>query len=179
MLRPRPKFPLQISIIVSLPARIGQLRGSEVKGLESGQWEHSSGDVFIVLRDVEEDGETRRSSDEAAGKWGRWETDEGREWEEDKGWVLERLMESLTVTQCSRIKLDTWIQRGQSSHKSLNQLDLAESLCGRICIRVCIWTFSTDSPATGSSPTATILSPTFILPSYIWEQERKCKIGRM
>lgn len=36
-----------------------------------------------------------------------------------------------------------------------------------------VWTFSTDSPAAGSSPTSMSRSPTFILPSYMQEIELK------
>lgn len=35
MLRPRPRFPLQISMVHSLPARTGQRRGSEVVSADS------------------------------------------------------------------------------------------------------------------------------------------------
>lgn len=39
MLSPRPTFPLHISIVDSLPAATGQLRGSEVSDLPMGQQE--------------------------------------------------------------------------------------------------------------------------------------------
>lgn len=157
MLRPRPTFPLQNSMVVSLPATTGQLRGSEVVGADPGKSDCPVGEVCIVLGDEEE--ETGR---EAGEREQGWERDAEGGSEEEDGRLLERLMESLTVTRCLRIKLDTWIQRRQVSHKSLNQLDL---VCQRVCVSECVCTLSTDSPATGSSPTAMILSPTLILPS--------------
>lgn len=50
-----------------------------------------------------------------------------------------RLMESLTVTRCLRIKLDTWVR--ERTHKSLNQSDLGVCGCAprgpRLCFLPC------------------------------------------
>lgn len=65
MLRPRPTFPLQISMIVSLPATTGQLRGSEVAGADPSQSDRPMGDVCMALGDEEEDEEAGRVREEA------------------------------------------------------------------------------------------------------------------
>lgn len=104
MLRPRPKFPLLISMVVSLPAKTEQLKESEL----------STRGVCTVLRDEEEVEEVWRTWEEAEG---RGERHEGGGRKEEKEGLLEEVMESLTVTRCLRIKLDTWGQRVQSSQK--------------------------------------------------------------
>lgn len=63
MLRPRPTFPLQMSMLVSLPATTGQLRGSEGVGADPSQSDRPVGEVCVVLRDEEE--ETGRVREEA------------------------------------------------------------------------------------------------------------------
>lgn len=55
MLRPRPTFPLQISIVVSLPGMTGQLRGSDVVGMDPSQSDCPVGEVCTALRDGEEE----------------------------------------------------------------------------------------------------------------------------
>lgn len=65
-------------MVVSFPETIGQLTGSEVVGADPGQSDRSTGEVCMGFRD-----------------------------EEEEERLLERLMESLTVTRCLRIKLDT------------------------------------------------------------------------
>ncbi len=65
MLRPRPTFPLQISMLVSLPATTGQLRGSEGVEADPSQSDRPVGEVCVVLRDEEEEEETGRVREEA------------------------------------------------------------------------------------------------------------------
>lgn len=92
MLSPRPTFPLHISIVDSLPATTGQFRGSELSDLPMGQQEE----------------EETAGVEEGSGERGQeYERDAGGGGGEAEGRVLERLMESLTVTRCLRIKLDT------------------------------------------------------------------------
>lgn len=55
MLRPSPTFPLQISMVVSLPGTIGQLKGSETAGADPIQSDHPMGEVCMVLSDEEEE----------------------------------------------------------------------------------------------------------------------------
>lgn len=55
MLSPKPTFPLQISMVVSLPATTGQLRGPEVVGDNLSQSDLSVKQVCVVLRDEEEE----------------------------------------------------------------------------------------------------------------------------
>lgn len=108
MLRPRPTLPLQISMVDSLPATTGQLWGSEqVAGADPSQSDSPVGEVCVVLRDGEEAEEEEEAGGvrEEAGEreQGSVRDDRG----EEGGRLLERLMESLTVTRCLRIKLDT------------------------------------------------------------------------
>lgn len=63
MLRPRPTFPLQISMTVSPPATTGQLRGSEVAVADPSQSERPVGEeeeVDEAARVREEAGEGER-----------------------------------------------------------------------------------------------------------------------
>lgn len=94
-------------MVVSFPATIGQPRGSEVVGADPGQSDRSTGEVRMVLRDEEEEEATGRLSEEAGVRERGLESDPGRGSEEEEERLLERLMESLTVTRCLRIKLDT------------------------------------------------------------------------
>lgn len=94
-------------MIVSLPASTGQTRGSEVGGGLLRQSERSTGEVRIASSDEEGVGESLRISDEAAGREEGQESEEEQEGEEEAETLLERVIESLTVTWCLRIKLDT------------------------------------------------------------------------
>lgn len=99
MLRPSPTFPLQISMVVSLPATTGQLKGSETVGADPSQSDHPVGEVCMVPSG-EEDEETGRVCEETGETEPGYERDAGRgrvEEEEDDR-LLERMMESLTVT---------------------------------------------------------------------------------
>lgn len=107
MLRPRPTFPLQISMVDSLPATTGQLRGSEVVGDDPSQSDLPVRQACVVLRDEEGEEETGGGWEESGGREPGYERDVGRGREEEGERLLERLMESLTVTRCLRIKLDT------------------------------------------------------------------------
>lgn len=62
MLRPRPTFPLQISMVVSLPATTGQLRGSGAAG-QSGR--SVVREACAALRG---EGEVTGGASEAAGE---------------------------------------------------------------------------------------------------------------
>lgn len=103
MLSPRPTFSLHISIVDSLPAATGQLTGSEVSDLPMGQQE-------------EEEEETAGVGEGSGGRGQEYERDAGGGGGGEGGRVSERLMESLTVTRCLRIKLDTWVERRLINH---------------------------------------------------------------
>lgn len=98
-------------MVVSFPETIGQLTGSEVVGADPGQSDRSTGEVCMGFRDEEEEEEATGRLREDTGVSERGlESDVGRgreEEEEEEERLLERLMESLTVTRCLRIKLDT------------------------------------------------------------------------
>lgn len=96
-------------MVVSFPETIGQLTGSEVVGADPGQSDRSTGEVCMGFRDEEEEEATGRlREDTGVSEWGlESDVGRGREEEEEEERLLERLMESLTVTRCLRIKLDT------------------------------------------------------------------------
>lgn len=96
-------------MVVSFPETIGQLTGSEVVGADPGQSDRSTGEVCMGFRDEEEEEATGRlREDIGVSEWGlESDVGRGREEEEEEERLLERLMESLTVTRCLRIKLDT------------------------------------------------------------------------
>lgn len=96
-------------MVVSFPETIGQLTGSEVVGADPGQSDRSTGEVCKGFRDEEEEEATGRlREDTGVSERGlESEVGRGREEEEEEERLLERLMESLTVTRCLRIKLDT------------------------------------------------------------------------
>lgn len=96
-------------MVVSFPETIGQLTGSEVVGADPGQSDRSTGEVCMGFRDEEEEEATGRlREDTGVSERGlESEVGRGREEEEEEERLLERLMESLTVTRCLRIKLDT------------------------------------------------------------------------
>lgn len=96
-------------MVVSFPATIGQLTGSEVVGADPGQSDCSTGEVCMGFRDEEEEEATGRLREDTGVSERGLESDagRGREEEEEEERLLERLMESLTVTRCLRIKLDT------------------------------------------------------------------------
>lgn len=54
ILRPRPRFPLQISMVHSLPATIGQRWGSENVGAGSTKSDLPVRQVCVLLKDEEE-----------------------------------------------------------------------------------------------------------------------------
>ncbi len=64
MLRPRPTFPLQISMIVSLPATTGQVRGSETAGAAPSQSDRPLGQVCLVSMEEKDEEETGGVRDE-------------------------------------------------------------------------------------------------------------------
>lgn len=94
MLRPRPIFCLQISIVESLPGITGQLRGSKVTGADPC---FPMRQVCTSLKDEEIEEDTGGARDESGEReQGRERgVGGGREKEEEK--LLERLMESLTA----------------------------------------------------------------------------------
>lgn len=96
-------------MVVSFPETIGQLTGSEVVGADPGQSDRSTGEVCMGFRDEEEEEATGRLREDTGVSERALESDvgRGREEEEEEERLLERLMESLTVTRCLRIKLDT------------------------------------------------------------------------
>lgn len=96
-------------MVVSFPETIGQLTGSEVVGADPGQSDRSTGEVCMGFRDEEEEEATGRLREDTGVSERGLESDveRGREEEEEEERLLERLMESLTVTRCLRIKLDT------------------------------------------------------------------------
>lgn len=96
-------------MVVSFPETIGQLTGSEVVGADPGQSDRSTGEVCMGFRDEEEEEATGRLREDTGVSERGLESDVGggREEEEEEERLLERLMESLTVTRCLRIKLDT------------------------------------------------------------------------
>lgn len=95
MLRPRPTFCLQISIVDSLPGITGQLRGSNVVGADLS---FPMRQACMSLKDEEMEEETGGAREESGEREQGCERDDGggREKEEEK--LLERLMESLTAT---------------------------------------------------------------------------------
>lgn len=105
MLRPSPKFPLQISMEVSLPATTGQLKGSEDAEVDASQSDCPV--VCMVVRDGEEEEETGRVGEGAEEVERGNGMDAGRGKAEEGERLLEWLMDSLTVTRCLRINLDT------------------------------------------------------------------------
>lgn len=96
-------------MVVSFPETIGQLTVSEVVGADPGQSDRSTGEVCMGFRDEEEEEATGRLREDTGVSERGLESDvgRGREEEEEEERLLERLMESLTVTRCLRIKLDT------------------------------------------------------------------------
>lgn len=96
-------------MVVSFPETIGQLTGSEVVGADPGQSDRSTGEVCMGFRDEEEEEATGRLREDTGVSERGLESDvgRGREEEEEEERLLERLMESLTVTRCLSIKLDT------------------------------------------------------------------------
>lgn len=96
MLSPKPTFPLQISMVVSLPATTGQLRGPEVVGDNLSQSDLSVKQVCVVLRDEEEE-VTGVGWTEAGEREPGRERDVGRGREEEGDRFLDRLTESLTA----------------------------------------------------------------------------------
>lgn len=97
-------------MVVSFPETIGQLTGSEVVGADPGQSDRSTGEVCKGFRDEEEEEATGRLREDTGVSERGLESEVGRgreEEEEEEERLLERLMESLTVTRCLRIKLDT------------------------------------------------------------------------
>lgn len=133
MLRPRPTFPLQNSIVDSPPATTGQTRGSDITGADRRQSERPAGGVCEAVSDGGGEGTGREVGVRELGR------ERGKE-EEEEG-LLEQLTER--STRCSAIKLDTWIQRRQVSHTSLNQLDTVCVCVGGGC------TVAPGRPATG------------------------------
>lgn len=99
ILRPRPKFPLLISMVVSLPATTGQVRGSEVVGADPCQSDLPMRQVCVVLKDEEEEEENRgvRGEDSGEREQGR-DRDVGRGSEVEEERLSDWLMESLTAT---------------------------------------------------------------------------------
>lgn len=96
MLRPRPTFPLQISMVVSLPDTTGQLTGSEAVGVDPSQSDPPLGEVCGDLSDEQEVEETGSVWEEMGEIDEERDVGRGRVKEEDR--LLERLVESLTVT---------------------------------------------------------------------------------
>lgn len=97
-------------MVDSLPATTGQLTRSEVVGADPSQSDLPLGQACTVLMDEagKEEEEVAGSVEEEAGEREEgWERDVGRGKQEEEERLLERLIESLTVTRCLRIKLDT------------------------------------------------------------------------
>lgn len=95
MLRPRPRFPLQISTVHSLPARTGQRRGSEVVSADSKESDPPMWQVCALLKDDEGEKEGLRGDDSGERERG-CDRDVGGGREESQ--LLEQVMESLTAT---------------------------------------------------------------------------------
>ena len=98
-------------MVDSLPATTGQLTRSEVVGADPSQSDRSLGQACTVLMDEGEEEEEEeaagRVEEEAREREEGWERDVGRGKQEEEERLLGRLIESLTVTRCLRIKLDT------------------------------------------------------------------------
>ena len=98
-------------MVDSLPATTGQLTRSEVVGAGPSQSDRSLGQACTVLMDEGEEEEEEEAAgsveEEAREREEGWERDVGRGKQEEEERLLGRLIESLTVTRCLRIKLDT------------------------------------------------------------------------
>lgn len=95
MLRPRPRFPLQISTVHSLPARTGQRRGSEAVSADSKESDPPMWQVCALLKDDEGEKEGLRG-DDSGEQEGECDRDVGGGRKEAR--LLEQVMESLTAT---------------------------------------------------------------------------------